>query len=120
MDRLVRAVLGDWASEYGAVGVAVRAITAEGLIGCKLQALVNNPDRARDLDDIRALLLAQRGRLDMECASTSRCSIARPCSISCLPKPMSTEADRRVQPFAGTIAPSTPREAGATWPTGSS
>lgn len=66
MDRLVRAVLGDWASEYGAVGVAVRAITAEGLIGCKLQALVNNPDRARDLDDIRALLLAQRGRLDMD------------------------------------------------------
>jgi hypothetical protein len=27
--------------------------------------LVNNPSRTRDLDDIRALLRAQRGRLDM-------------------------------------------------------
>jgi len=40
-------------------------ISAEGLIGFKLQALVNNPSRTRDLDDIRALLRAQRGRLNM-------------------------------------------------------
>lgn len=108
MDRLVRAVLGDWASEYGAVGVAVRAITAEGLIGCKLQALVNNPDRARDLDDIRVLCgRSAAGSNSAKCANISHCSIARPCSMSCLPKPMSTEADRRVQPFAGAVAPST-------------
>ncbi|MGB5851339.1 MAG: hypothetical protein WBG85_03490 [Rhodanobacter sp.] len=37
-----------------------------GLIGFKLQALVNNPSRTRDLDDIRALLRAQRGRLNMQ------------------------------------------------------
>ncbi|MFC5525313.1 hypothetical protein ACFPPA_06110 [Rhodanobacter ginsengisoli] len=43
----------------------LRVISAEGLIGFKLQALVNNPSRARDLDDIRALLRAQRGRLSM-------------------------------------------------------
>jgi hypothetical protein len=35
------------------------------LIGFKLQALVNNPSRSRDLEDIRALLRAQRGRLNM-------------------------------------------------------
>jgi hypothetical protein len=44
---------------------SLRVISAEGLIGFKLQALVNNPSRARDLDDIRALLRAQRGRLNM-------------------------------------------------------
>ena len=44
---------------------SLRVISAEGLIGFKLQALVNNPFRTRDLDDIRALLRAQRGRLSM-------------------------------------------------------
>jgi hypothetical protein len=43
----------------------LRVISAEGLIGFKLQALVNNPSRLRDLEDIRALLRAQRGRLNM-------------------------------------------------------
>jgi hypothetical protein len=43
----------------------LRVISAEGLIGFKLQALVNNPSRTRDLDDIRGLLRAQRGRLNM-------------------------------------------------------
>lgn len=43
----------------------LRVVSAEGLIGFKLQALVNNPSRTRDLDDIRALLRAQRGRLNM-------------------------------------------------------
>jgi hypothetical protein len=45
---------------------SLRVISAEGLIGFKLQALVNNPSRTRDLDDIRALLRAQRGRLNMQ------------------------------------------------------
>lgn len=44
----------------------LRVIGAEGLIGFKLQALVNNPSRTRDLDDIRGLLRAQRGRLNMQ------------------------------------------------------
>lgn len=43
----------------------LRVISAEGLIGFKLQALVNNPSRVRDLEDIRALLRAQNGRLNM-------------------------------------------------------
>lgn len=53
------------ASERSTVMGPLRVISAEGLIGFKLQALVNAPSRARDLDDIRALLRAQRGRLDM-------------------------------------------------------
>lgn len=53
------------AAEYETVMGPLRVISAEGLIGFKLQALVNNPSRARDLEDIRALLRAQRGRLNM-------------------------------------------------------
>lgn len=53
------------ASERDTAMGSLRVISAEGLIGFKLQALVNNPFRTRDLDDIRALLRAQRGRLNM-------------------------------------------------------
>jgi hypothetical protein len=53
------------ASERATALGALRVVSAEGLIGFKLQALVNNPDRTRDLDDIRALLRAQRGRLNI-------------------------------------------------------
>ena len=42
----------------------LRVVSAEGLIGFKLQALVNDPSRTRDLEDIRALLRANRGTLD--------------------------------------------------------
>ena len=43
----------------------LRVISVEGLIGFKLQGYVNNPRRTRDLDDIRNLLRANRGDLDM-------------------------------------------------------
>lgn len=43
----------------------LRVISAEGLIGFKLQALCNNPSRGRDLDDIRQLLSANQQILDM-------------------------------------------------------
>lgn len=59
-----RRLLAD-ASERATVMGPLRVVSAEGLIGFKLQALVNNPTRTRDLDDIRALLRAQRGRLNM-------------------------------------------------------
>jgi len=42
---------------------AVRVISPEGLIGFKLQGLVNDPRRTQDLEDIRALLKANRGHL---------------------------------------------------------
>ena len=44
----------------------LRVVDAEGLIGFKLQALVNDPGRARDLDDIRALLRNNAATLDMD------------------------------------------------------
>ncbi|MGH8210898.1 MAG: nucleotidyltransferase domain-containing protein [Steroidobacteraceae bacterium] len=43
----------------------LHVIRTEGLIGFKLQGLVNNPRRTQDLEDIRALLRANRVELDM-------------------------------------------------------
>lgn len=45
---------------------ALHVVSAEGLIAFKLQAYVNNPRRAQDLEDIRALLRANRATLDMK------------------------------------------------------
>jgi hypothetical protein len=47
-----------------AVG-SLRVVSAEGLIGFKLQALNNDPRRTQDAEDIRQLLLRNRGQLDM-------------------------------------------------------
>lgn len=44
----------------------VRVISAEGLIGFKLQALVSDPSRLRDQDDILALLRLHHTRLNMK------------------------------------------------------
>lgn len=44
----------------------LRVVRAEGLIGLKLQGYVNNPRRTLDLEDIRALLAANRQTLDMD------------------------------------------------------
>lgn len=44
----------------------LRVVDAEGLVGFKLQALANDPGRARDLDDIRALLRNNAASLDMD------------------------------------------------------
>ena len=43
----------------------LHVVSAEGLIGFKLQAFVNNPRRTRDIEDIRSLLHANRGALNM-------------------------------------------------------
>lgn len=43
----------------------LRILSAEGLIGFKLQALCNDPGRGRDLEDIRQLLRMNRPHLDM-------------------------------------------------------
>lgn len=43
----------------------LRVISAEGLIGFKLQGVVNDPRRTQDLEDIRALLRAGHARLDI-------------------------------------------------------
>ena len=54
-------------AEERATGLGrLRVVSAEGLIGFKLQGFVNDATRTRDLDDIRALLRANRGSLDMQ------------------------------------------------------
>lgn len=45
---------------------AIRVIGLEGLIGFKLQGFVNDPRRTQDLEDIRALMRANRNRLDLQ------------------------------------------------------
>jgi predicted nucleotidyltransferase len=41
----------------------LRVVSAEGLIGFKLQGFVNDPRRTQDLEDIRALIRANRSTL---------------------------------------------------------
>jgi hypothetical protein len=53
---------GDYQTPFG----TLRVVSAEGLIGFKLQALANDPRRTRDLEDIRALIRANRATLDMD------------------------------------------------------
>ena len=43
----------------------LRVVSAEGLIGFKLQGYVNDPRRLQDLEDIRNLLRVNADRLDM-------------------------------------------------------
>lgn len=44
---------------------SIRVVSVEGLIGFKLQALLNNPSRVRDEQDIRDLLRANLDQMDM-------------------------------------------------------
>ncbi len=43
----------------------LRVVSTEGLIGFKLQGIANDPRRTQDLEDIRALLRANRSKLDV-------------------------------------------------------
>ncbi len=43
----------------------LRVVSIEGLIGFKLQGIANDPRRTQDLEDIRALLRANRSKLDV-------------------------------------------------------
>lgn len=61
---LARRLLAQAAQRETPLG-RMRIISVEGLIGFKLQGFVNDPSRARDLDDIRALLKVHRASLDM-------------------------------------------------------
>ena len=62
---IARQLLANACSSNTSLG-DVRVVSAEGLIGFKLQALVNDPRRTQDLQDIRALLRANRADLDLE------------------------------------------------------
>jgi hypothetical protein len=43
----------------------LRVVSLEGMIGFKLQGFVNDPRRTQDLEDIRALMRANRAELNM-------------------------------------------------------
>jgi len=43
----------------------IRVVNIEGLIGFKLQAIVNNPRRTQDIEDIRALIRNNQELIDM-------------------------------------------------------
>lgn len=44
----------------------LRVVSAEGLIGFKLQGFVNDATRTRDIEDVRALLRANRATLNID------------------------------------------------------
>ena len=49
-----------------AFGHELHVVDVEGIVGLKLQALLNDPRRQQDLVDIRALLAAHRKSLELE------------------------------------------------------
>lgn len=59
--RRLLAAAPEFATAFG----HLRVVSTEGLIGFKLQGLVNDSRRTQDLEDIRALLRANRSTLDM-------------------------------------------------------
>ena len=61
---IARRLLTD-AVEHTTLFGVLRVISTEGLIGFKLQGLVNDPRRTQDLEDIRALMRATRETLNM-------------------------------------------------------
>lgn len=62
---IARRLLAGAAELQTSLGV-LRVISTEGLIGFKLQGLINDPRRTQDREDIRALLRANRAKLDMK------------------------------------------------------
>ena len=60
-----RGLLSNATSVQTAFG-EVRVVSTEGLIGLKLQGFVNNPRRTQDLEDIKALVAANRQALKMD------------------------------------------------------
>jgi predicted nucleotidyltransferase len=61
---IARRLLTD-ATKHATLFGVLRVISTEGLIGFKLQGIVNDPRRTQDLEDIRALLRANRATLNM-------------------------------------------------------
>lgn len=62
---IAKRLLADARKVESALG-PLRVVSAEGLVGFKLQALVNDASRTQDLEDIRALVRANRSTLDIE------------------------------------------------------
>jgi hypothetical protein len=63
--QLPAQLLGDAPERDTPMG-RLRVIRIEGLIAFKLQGFVNDPARTRDVDDVRALLRANAGSIDLD------------------------------------------------------
>lgn len=61
---IARKLLGTAVARESTLGT-LRVVSIEGLIGFKLQGLVNDPRRTQDKEDVRALLRANRATLNM-------------------------------------------------------
>jgi len=61
---IARRLLNDAVEQQTSFG-KLRVISTEGLIAFKLQAIVNNPRRTQDLEDIRALLRENQNTVNM-------------------------------------------------------
>ena len=60
-----RARLLSSAPELATAFGPLHVLSTEGLVAFKLQGFVNNPRRTQDLEDIRALLRANRDTIDL-------------------------------------------------------
>jgi hypothetical protein len=77
----------------------LRVISLEGLIAFKLQGLVNDPRRTQNLEDIRALLRANRDLVDLEEVRSCFRSTVRRCSMKSsrpYPEPAQSSGERTV------------------------
>jgi predicted nucleotidyltransferase len=63
--RPIARQLLETASELQTSFGTLHVVSAEGLIAFKLQGLINDPRRTQDLEDIRALIRANRDTLDL-------------------------------------------------------
>jgi predicted nucleotidyltransferase len=62
---VARRLLGEAVATTTPFG-ALRVVSLEGLIAFKLQGFVNDPRRTQDLEDIRALIRANRASVDLD------------------------------------------------------
>lgn len=98
---IARRLLAGAAELTTSLGV-LRVISTEGLIGFKLQGLVNDPRRTQDREDIRALLRVNRAKLDMKEVREYLSSTAWICWMSSCEKstdaPLAAEGGVHVPP----------------------
>jgi hypothetical protein len=86
-----RRLLGEAVSTSTPFGT-LRVVSLEGLIAFKLQGFVNDPRRTQDLEDIRALIRANRAAVKLDKFQiTFACSIGRACWMRSLQPPAEYE-----------------------------
>ena len=80
----------------------LRVVSAEALIGFKLQALVNDPSRGVICPIfVRCCVRKPLVSIWLKSVSTLRCSSARSCWMSCLPKSPTVAPEQRAEGLLG-------------------